>query len=81
MKSIERRFKNIREKKDGWSSYTVFAQAVTGQKFSRDTLHRGFNKLVEKDDYVASEKKGVLAHLYNLTNDVWSTGKGGKSSA
>ena len=81
MKSVQRRFLNIQEKKQGYSSYSVFAEAVARQKFSKDVLRRWFNKLVDKNDYVASEKKDILAHLYNLTNDVWSTGKDGKSSA
>lgn len=69
MRSIEARYKKIQEKKQGWSSYLCYASAITGRKFSRETLQRWFNKLVEKDDYVASEKKDILAHLYNLTND------------
>lgn len=81
MKSIQRRFNNIREKKEGWSSYLCFAQAVVGQKFSRETIHRWFNKLVDKDDYAARDKKNILTNLESLTNDVRNTGKDGKSSA
>lgn len=81
MKSIERRFKDIREKKQGWSSYIVFAQAVTGQKFSKETIRRWFNKLVDKDDYVASDKKNLLTNLESLTNDVTTPKKGTKSGA
>lgn len=80
MKSIERRFNNIREKKQGWSSYLCFAQAVTGQKFSRAALHRWFNKLVDKDDYSASDKRNILMNLESLTNDVTTPKKGTKSS-
>ncbi len=80
MKSLERRFRNIQEKKQGWSSYVCFATAVTGQKFSREAVHRWFNKLVDKDDYATSEKRGILAHLDKLTNDVTTPKKGTKLS-
>lgn len=68
MKSLERRFINIADKHHFWSSYTCFAEAVKGQKFSSQIIHRWFQKLVDKDDYARSDKKAVLAHLENLTN-------------
>lgn len=68
MKSLERRFKNISEKKPLWSSYICFAEAVRGRRFNKQTIHRWFNKLVEKDDYARNEKKGILKHLCNLSN-------------
>lgn len=69
MKSIERRFKSIKEKKEGWSTYLCFAQAITGQKFSRESLHRWFNKLVNKDDYSTKDKRNILMNLESLTNE------------
>ena len=68
MKSIERRFNNIQGKQPGWSSYVAFAVAITGQKFSKESLHRWFNKLVEKDDYDKKDKRGIMKHLEDLTN-------------
>jgi hypothetical protein len=68
MKSLERRFKNISEKKPLWSSFICFAEAVKRKKFNKQTIHRWFYKLVEKDDYARNEKKGILKHLYDLSN-------------
>lgn len=68
MKSLERRFKNITGKNQSLSSYSCFAKTVKGQNFNRQTLHRWFQKLVDKDDYERSDKKAVLAHLDNLSN-------------
>jgi hypothetical protein len=31
-------------------------------------MHRWFQKLVDKNDYTNSEKKGILKHLEDLTN-------------
>lgn len=67
MKSLERRFKNIAEKNPYWSSHTCFAEAVKQRGFSRQTIHRWFLKLVEKDDYSKSDKKAILSHLESLT--------------
>lgn len=68
MKSLERRFNNITKKNPIWSSYTCFAEAVSGQGFSKQAIHRWFQKLVDKDDYARDEKKAILEHLENLTD-------------
>ncbi len=67
MKSIERRFKNIEEKGVGWTSYTSFAQTVSGQNFSEKIIRRYFNKLVDRNDYLPAEKKEIINHLLTLT--------------
>lgn len=68
MKSIERRFRNIMDKNRNWSSYICFAEAIKGQKISKDIISRWFSKLVEKDDYSKSDKKQLLKHLEVLSN-------------
>ena len=73
MRSIERRFKKIAEKNPVWSSYICFAEAVKSQCFSKQTMSRWFNKLVEKDDYTRSEKRQVLYYLVNLSNPLRTT--------
>ena len=70
MKSIERRFNNITEGNPYWSSFTCFAEAIKGQKFSKQTIHRWFPKLVDKNDYARSEKRTILAHLDILSNSI-----------
>ena len=64
MKSMERKFRKIQEKNPYWSSYVCFFSAIDGQNFSKQTIVRWFNRLVEKDDYSSSDKKGILFHLY-----------------
>lgn len=73
MRSLERRFNNITKKNPYWSSYVCFAEAIKGQDFSRQTIHRWFQKLVDKDDYAKNEKKGTLAYLESLTNPLRTT--------
>jgi len=68
MKSLERRFKNISARKIDLSSFLCFSEAIKGQRFSRQTIHRWFYKLVDKEDYLKSEVRGVLEHLENLSN-------------
>ena len=74
MRSLEARFNRISEKNPFWSTHTCFAEAIKGQNFSRDIIHRWFQKLVDKDDYAKKEKRAVLAHLENLTKHVRTTG-------
>ncbi|OGI25785.1 MAG: hypothetical protein A3J76_01000 [Candidatus Moranbacteria bacterium RBG_13_45_13] len=80
MKSLERRFNNIAERNPFWSSHICFAEAVKGQKFSRQIIHRWFQKLVDKDDYARSDKRAVLAHLENLTSLLRTTEIKGKAT-
>ena len=80
MKSIERRFNNITEKKPFWSSFICFAEAVKGQHFTQPILHRWFKKLVEKDDYAQSDKRTILRHLDCLSNPLRTTGNKDKNA-
>lgn len=68
MRSIERKFNNIQEKKPFWSSYICFAETISNSNFSKDLIRRWFNKLVDRDDYAQEEKRRVLNYLYTLSN-------------
>ena len=70
MKSIERRFKKISEKNPYWSDNTCFAVAITGQNFSRQTITKWFNKLVDKNDYGKNDKKEIRAFHESLTKEL-----------
>lgn len=70
MRSIQRRFEQIKKKNPYWSSWTSYAMSVVHQKFSQKNVYYWFNKLVEKDDYIEKEKKYHLFHLMKLTNMV-----------
>jgi hypothetical protein len=73
MKSLQRRFNNTTEKYPHLSSYACFAKTIKGQGFNKQTIHRWFQKLVDKDDYARKEKKAILAHLENLSEAVTTT--------
>lgn len=73
MRSLEKRFNKITKRNPGWSSYVCFAEAIKGRGFSRQTIHRWFQKLVDKDDYAKNEKRGILAFLESLANPLRTT--------
>lgn len=50
-----------------WSSYICFSGAISKQGFSRQTIHRWFRKLVDKDDYTRDEAKALLQYLRRLS--------------
>ena len=66
MKSIERRFNKIQKKNPYYSSIVCFNLAVEKQGFSKPTIARWFNKLVDKDDYSSSDKKDIFEFLYAI---------------
>ena len=50
-------FQNIVRLNPCWSSWTCFCEIVKDRKnLSAKTIKRYFSKLVDKDDYAASEK-------------------------
>jgi hypothetical protein len=67
MRSLKRIFNKIRSENPYWSDYICFAEAVCGRKFSRKTIIRNFNSLVNKEDYTRSEKKEIIEHLIELS--------------
>lgn len=70
MKAIKRRFNMVQSKQPYWSSWTCFAMTVFGQNFNKQTIHRWFHKLVDKDDYDWRDKGPLLRYLCYLTKDV-----------
>jgi hypothetical protein len=66
MRSLKRVFNKIRTKNPYWSNYTCFAEVARGRKFFRKTIIRNFNSLVDKEEYVRSEKKEIIGLLVEL---------------
>lgn len=66
MKSIERAFNVIQEKNPFWSSYVAFGKTVEQEQPNYRILKQWFIKLVDKNDYVRSEKTQLLTHLKSL---------------
>ncbi len=64
-----------------WSSLTCFANIIMGRKnLSKNTIRNSFNELVDKDDYVNSEKRQLSKFLYSLTKEHWHSGEQRKTS-
>lgn len=68
MRSIERKYEIISQKKPLWSSLVCFAETIKGRRLNRQTIRRWFHRLVEKDDYERSEKRELLLWLEDLSN-------------
>jgi hypothetical protein len=67
MKTLELRFKTIQENNPNYGAYIAFANAVNGQKFNKQIIHRWFYELVPKEDYDAEDKKDIFKNLEWLT--------------
>ena len=75
MRSLEARFAHFYSRL-GTTTYIAFADAVTGQHFSAETIRRWYPKLVEKDDVEGVDKKELFKHLF-LVNALEGTRKRG----
>ena len=63
-----------------YSSYVCFARAIRDQNFSYEMISKWFNILVDKDDYVKNERKGIVKYLYDLSKDDRGEGVWGQKS-
>lgn len=70
MKSLQRRFKNLELKNPSWSTSVLFSEAIRGQGFNRQAIHRWFKILVDKEDYDLVNKKQILRNLESNTKEL-----------
>lgn len=70
MRSLQRRFNKIQKRNPYWGSYICFAEAIKKQGFNRQTIHRWFRKLVNRDDYAKDEAKELLSCLRQRSKKV-----------
>ena len=68
MKSIEARFRNIKESNPYWSDWVCFYQAIVGKNFSVRAIRQNFNKLVPKDDWEGNNPKQVISFMASASN-------------
>ncbi len=68
MRSIINRFNKIQNRQPALGTFSVLAEAVSGSGFTQDSIARMFTKLVPKDEYVKSERRGLIQYLYILSN-------------
>lgn len=68
MISIKSNYKNIQNNNPYCGGYICLASAVKSKNFSRKSLVKAFNEIVPKDEYLKAESKGLIDHLYMLTN-------------
>ncbi len=67
MKSLKRIFEKIKRKNPNLSDFTCFSLAISGKDFSKKTISRYFNRLVDNSDYPKREKKEILEWLFSLS--------------
>jgi hypothetical protein len=67
MKSIERRFINLKERNPYWSASMCFAESIYWQNFNIGCICKWFNKLVDKEDYAIEDKKEIIKFLQEIT--------------
>ncbi len=67
MRSLKRTFEKIKREHPYWSDYICFSHAVFGKGFSKKTISRNFNQLVDRDDYPKGKKNEILKWLFRFS--------------
>ncbi len=70
MRSLKRIFEKIKREHPYWSDYICFFHAVIRKGFSKKTISRNFNRLVDKDDYPTEKKNEVLEWMFRFSQEV-----------
>jgi len=68
MRSIYARFKQQERKTPNAGAYINLQRAIRGQRFLHSAIAKAFKDLVPKDDYLGSEKAGLIEWLDIRTN-------------
>lgn len=66
MRSVQRRFNEIKRRNPYWGSYVCFVEAIHGQGFSKRVIYRWFNRLMDKEEFDQEERVAILRALKNL---------------
>lgn len=67
MRSLKRIFEKIKRENPYLSDYICFSLAISGKNFSKKTISRYLNKLVDNNNYPKREKKEILEWLFSLS--------------
>ncbi len=73
MRSLKRVFEKIKREHPYWSDYICFSRAISRKGFSKKTISRHFNRLVDKDDYQKGEKNEILEWLFRFSQETEKT--------
>ena len=68
MRSLKRKFNNIKKYNPYWSDYVCFFEGIDNQKFSRPIIARWFNQLVDKSEYDKKDRNKLVRQLWQLSN-------------
>lgn len=63
MRSLRRRFEDIKKNNPDSTDYINFKRAVEWQNFTRDMITRWFTRLVPEDEYGRENKKDIINQL------------------
>lgn len=67
MRTIEVRFADLQRRRPNCGSIINFASAIKFGKFKPRTVSYWFDRLVEKDDFPAEDRRDILKHLNELS--------------
>jgi hypothetical protein len=66
--NIKTRFEKIQRENPLYSSYSAFAQTISGSNITKRKLRSSFRELVEEGDFAENEREDVISHLLTLVN-------------
>lgn len=66
MRSVEARFRNVKDKRNTMSTFAKFVRAIKGQGFNKQTIDSNFKELVDWDDYKGVNRQELFNWLYKI---------------
>jgi hypothetical protein len=68
MRSLERNFRKIEKENPNLSTITCFNKTILKRGFSKETIKKYFNLLVDNNDYEKEDKRALLKDIYKKTS-------------
>lgn len=69
MRTIAGSFNQIKKRNPYGADYVCLVQTVRGRNFTRRRLYDNFIKLVDREDYEASDTNRLVAYLHKVTKE------------
>lgn len=79
MRSIKANYEKVQAKNPNLGTHPCLSKVVRSKKFSRKSLVKAFNELMQKDEYLESEKRELIDYLEEQTNLAEEGEIGGKN--
>lgn len=69
MRELKKRLVELNEQNPYLSNYVLLAEAIAGEKYTREKMFSFIRKIVPEEEYQKSDLRKLADHLFSLTQN------------